>query len=93
MANYYHVLGVRKNATEEEIKSAYRQKATNHHPDVGKEGEQFKEIAEANAVLSDQEKRKEHDRGLATETTANAYATAHHLVKEFLDATRKGEIS
>ncbi|MDY6862591.1 MAG: DnaJ domain-containing protein [Thermodesulfobacteriota bacterium] len=63
--DYYHILGMDKNATEEEIKKAYRQLALMHHPDRNhgdKEAEErFKEIAEAYAVLSDREKRMEYD--------------------------------
>lgn len=64
--DYYAILGVPKNADEKTIKSAYRKLARTHHPDVnpGKpESEQrFKEINEAYAVLSDDEKRKMYDR-------------------------------
>ena len=68
MANkrdYYEVLGVDKNATAEEIKKAYRQKAKQYHPDLhpgDKEAEaHFKEVNEANEVLSDPDKRARYD--------------------------------
>ncbi|HEY3058043.1 MAG TPA: J domain-containing protein [Chloroflexota bacterium] len=64
--DYYTVLGVSRTATEKEIKSAYRKLARKHHPDVNpgdkSSEEQFKEIGEAYAVLSDSEKRKKYDR-------------------------------
>lgn len=64
--NYYTVLGVGRGATEKEIKTAYRKLARKHHPDVNpgdkNSEEQFKEIGEAYAVLSDPEKRKKYDR-------------------------------
>jgi DnaJ-class molecular chaperone with C-terminal Zn finger domain len=63
--DYYEVLNVEKNATKEEIKNKYRKLALQYHPDRNKsEGaeEKFKEISEAYAVLSDDEKRKKYDR-------------------------------
>ncbi len=63
--DYYKILGLNKTATEAEIKTAYRKLARKYHPDVNpnnKESEQkFKEINEANEVLSDAEKRKKYD--------------------------------
>ena len=62
--DYYEVLGVDKNASEADIKSAFRRLAKKYHPDVSKEenaAEKFKEAQEAYAVLSDPEKRKQYD--------------------------------
>src|SRR6266540_3038813 len=62
--DYYKTLGVAKNATTEDIKKAYRRLARQHHPDLNKGADaerRFKEINEANEVLSDPEKRKRYD--------------------------------
>lgn len=62
--DYYEVLGVDKNASSAEIKSAFRKLAKKYHPDVSKEPnaeEKFKEAQEAYAVLSDENKRKQYD--------------------------------
>jgi len=63
--DYYKILGVDKSATQDEIKKAYRKLAMKHHPDrnAGNKSseEKFKEITEANEVLSDPEKRKKYD--------------------------------
>src|ERR1043166_5175799 len=63
--DYYATLGVAREATEEEIKQAFRKLARKYHPDVAKDKknaeEKFKEINEAYEALSDPEKRKKYD--------------------------------
>jgi curved DNA-binding protein len=59
--DYYSILGVQRNASQDEIKKAYRQKAMKHHPDRGGDANKFKEIEEAYRTLSDQQKRSEYD--------------------------------
>src|SRR5918999_269928 len=63
--DYYDVLGLKKGASEADIKSAFRKQARKYHPDVNPDDkaaeEKFKEINEAYEVLSDPEKRKRYD--------------------------------
>ena len=63
--DYYALLGIKKTATADEIRKAFRKLARKHHPDVNpgdkKAEERFKEISEANDVLSDEKKRKIYD--------------------------------
>src|SRR2546422_11762012 len=66
--DYYEILGVDRNASEEEIKKAYRRLARQHHPDTQTSEqekkaaeEKFKEINEAYATLNDQDKRRRYD--------------------------------
>lgn len=62
--DYYEVLGINKEASQEDIKKAFRQLAFKYHPDRNKEAgaeEKFKEISEAYAILSDPEKRRLYD--------------------------------
>ncbi|MBI2514830.1 DnaJ domain-containing protein [Candidatus Wolfebacteria bacterium] len=60
--DYYKILGINKNASEEEIKKAFRTLAHKYHPDKGGSAEKFKEINEAYQVLSSKEKRAQYDR-------------------------------
>jgi molecular chaperone DnaJ len=66
MPDFYDVLGVSEDASQEEIKKAYRKKAMKHHPDRNPDDEEserkFKQAAEAYEVLSDEQKRRRYDR-------------------------------
>src|SRR3989344_9189477 len=77
--DYYSILGVEKNASEEEIKKAYRKLAHKYHPDKsGGDDVKFKEINEAYQVLGNKEKRAQYDRFGATfdRTGGNPFAGA-----------------
>ena len=83
---YYAILGVSQNATEEELKRAYRQLALQHHPDKNPgdptAGERFKEISEAYAVLMDQQKRRQYDTFRQAPTGAGAAAGGFRYSQE-----------
>lgn len=59
--NFYDVLGVSRDASDKEIKTAFRKLAQKYHPDAGGDEQKFKEISEAYETLSDEKKRKEYD--------------------------------
>tara|TARA_Y100000741_G_scaffold314750_1_gene260306 strand:+ start:299 stop:739 length:441 start_codon:yes stop_codon:yes gene_type:complete len=68
MKNYYNILEINKNATKEEIKSAYKKLALKYHPDKNQKNKEaaedkFKEISEAYEVLSDESKKRNYDLG------------------------------
>jgi len=74
MKDYYEILGVSKNASEDEIKKAFRKLAHKYHPDKeGGDEKKFKEINEAYQVLSDKRKRAQYDRYGRTFEPAGGY--------------------
>jgi len=92
--DYYETLGISKNATEQQIKKAYRQLAMKYHPDRNPDNEKwanekFKEVNEAFSVLGDPEKRRQYDQfgtvGAAGDMFRSAHtrATFKDLMKDF----------
>uniref|UniRef100_A0A8C7KN80 DnaJ homolog subfamily C member 7 n=1 Tax=Oncorhynchus kisutch TaxID=8019 RepID=A0A8C7KN80_ONCKI len=99
--DYYKVLGVDKNATEDEIKKAYRKRALMHHPDrhssasaeVQKEEEKkFKEVGEAFTVLSDPKKKSRYDSGhdMEDDTGNMGDFDANNIFKAFFGGGASG---
>ncbi len=91
--NYYEVLGVERNAPEEEIKKAYKKLAFQHHPDRNpgdkQAEEKFKELAEASEGLRDPEKRRRYDQfGHAGTRTGGQYADFNFSGFDLSDALR-----
>src|SRR5271156_2808283 len=102
--DYYKTLGVERNASAADIKSAYRRLARKHHPDVNpnnKEAEAtFKQINEAYQVLSDPEKRKKYDllgadweRGAPEEEMMRRYGGARASAQAGAEAGTGGDFS
>lgn len=70
--SYYDVLGVKHDATQDDIKKAFRKLAAKYHPDAGGDEKKFKELSEAYTTLSDEKKRKEYDQSLMFEGIPDA---------------------
>ena len=95
--DYYNILGVKRNASEQEIKQAYRRLARKHHPDVNpgdKSAEaKFKEINEAYEVLSDKENREKYDKYGDQWQYADQFEKARRQQTPFRDFGRSGGTS
>jgi molecular chaperone DnaJ len=95
--DYYNILGVKRNASEQEIKQAYRRLARKHHPDVNpgdKSAEsKFKEVNEAYEVLSDKKNRKKYDRYGDQWQYADQFEQARRQQTPFRDFSPSGGTS
>ena len=92
--DYYKILGVDKNATEETIKKAYRKLARKHHPDLNPNDKEahkkFQQINEANEVLSDPENRKKYDQYGKDWQHADEFEKARQSRSERAGSTHQG---
>ncbi|HPO93256.1 MAG TPA: DnaJ domain-containing protein [Phycisphaerales bacterium] len=98
--NHYHTLGVDRNATEQQIRAAYRALAKAHHPDTAPamrkpsrdaDDKRFAEVARAYEVLSDPALRREHDAELDRREHAHTPAGQAHYTWENVAAARPRE--
>lgn len=91
--DYYKILGLQKNATEEDIRKAYRKLARKHHPDLNpndkEANKKFQQINEANEVLSDPEKRKEYDQYGKDWKHAEEFEKAHQYQRHSSNAGKQ----
>ena len=84
--DYYELLGVSRDASEKELKSAFKKKAMQHHPDKGGNPDTFKQINEAYQTLSDNEKRQMYDQyGTADPQQLNQNQEFHFNTGNFQD--------
>jgi curved DNA-binding protein len=91
MNNPYVTLGVSASATPEEIKRAFKKLAMKHHPDRGGDEQRFKEINEAYAVLSDPQRKQQHDNtGFSFRSNPNGF---HDVFDEFFRQQRQQRTS
>lgn len=91
--DYYEALGVPRDASEQDIRSAYRKLAREHHPDVNKDPgaeDRFKQISEAYEVLRDKDKRERYDR-LGANWKAGQDASGAGAGGGYEDAFRGGD--
>lgn len=74
MEDLYKVLDIKYTATQKDIKKAFREKSKYHHPDVGGDGDYFKQLSYAYEILSDESKRSDFDKKFFSKKTSNVYS-------------------
>lgn len=92
MADYYNILGVKKGASKDDIKQAYRSAAKKYHPDVNKDADaeaRFREISEAYAVLSDDDMRSFYDTHGTVHRGAKEWQPTEEVFSSFRDFFRQ----
>jgi len=80
---HYQTLGISPKAEAQEIKSAFRVLAVQHHPDKGGDARLFAVVQEAYAVLSDPSRRVEYESSLKRRPVADLGESAHRLVRQY----------
>ncbi|MFM7293742.1 MAG: DnaJ domain-containing protein, partial [Burkholderiales bacterium] len=93
--DYYEILGVKRDASEDDIKKAYRRLARKYHPDVSKESEgeaKFKDVSEAYQTLKDKEKRAAYDQ-LGSHRPGEEFAPSQDWAEAFNTHFNGGETS
>jgi len=95
--NYYKILGISPNATQQEIESAYRKIVLENHPDLHpgdkEKEERLKQANEAYAVLKDPEKRRAYDESLRTGRTSRPTISASHQRSSYPDVSSRDPFS
>ena len=85
MNDLYEDLGIAKDASDKEVKKAYKIKANKHHPDKGGDPDKFHAIALAYSVLSDSERRKQYDKNGTTQKERTPQAIAEEILFKWID--------
>jgi len=83
MKNLYDILGIKKKASQEEIKQAYKKEIKKHHPDKGGDKDEFIKVNKAYLVLSDYSRRKEYDKTGKTEIDNLDTMAINEIAKHF----------
>lgn len=92
MKNFYEVLGVDKDATDEEVKAAYRRKAQKAHPDKGGDEEQFKVLQEAYEMLKDSASRESYNAKLTDPLLERAVGILMQIFNLVLNENKLGDM-